>query len=124
MGRFAVTLALALTLIVLGCGLLPQSLHDSSPSGAMAHMAHDLDPPIFGPNRTCVPSEWVTGVIVPAQGGSAAIKTDDGVVRLLTWGSHNPAVVDWNRRYTIGGRQFTGALTLWACGGPNSVIPQ
>jgi len=123
MQRLAATLALAL--MVIGCGLIPQPTHDSSPSGAMAHIGGDLgDVHFTGPNGTCVPSEWVTGIIVPGASGEATIRSDDGVVRWLTWGSHNPAVVDWNRRYTIGGGEFTGPDTLWACGGADSVIPQ
>jgi hypothetical protein len=94
----------------------------------MAHMGSDLAMPLAygftGPNGTCVPSEWVTGVIVPGRSGETTIRADNGYVRRLTWGSGNPAVIDWNRRYTIGGRQFNGPDTLWACGGADSVIPQ
>lgn len=122
MRRTAVTLALAL--IVIGCALVPQPTHDSSPSGAMAHMGTDPGDVLSGPNGTCVPNEWVTGVIVPGASGEATIKDDHGYVRRLTWGFHNPAVVDWNRRYTIGGGEFTGRDTFWACGGADSVIPQ
>jgi hypothetical protein len=125
MKRLAATLAVAF--IVIGCGLLPQP-HDSSPSGAMAHMSYDTDSPFgfTGPNGTCVPEVWVTGKIVPVDGdgSDAAIRDDDGVVRRLTWGSHNPAVVDWNRRYNIGGSGRMGTDILWACGGADSVIPQ
>lgn len=77
-----------------------------------------------GPNGTCVPKEWVTGIIVPGASGEATIKDDHGFARRLTWGSHNPAVVDWNRRYTIGGGVFNSSDTFWACGGADSVIPQ
>jgi hypothetical protein len=119
MQRVALTVAVAF--LIAACGLIRERLGDSP----MAHMSYDLDPSVFtGPNGTCVPEEWVTGVIVPTEHGLAAIKTDGGVLRELTWGSHNPATVDWNHRYTIGGRPFTGPLTLWACGGADSVIPR
>ena len=122
MRRIVVTLALGF--VVIGCGLLPEP-HDSSPSGAMAHMGYDIYPVAEnGPNGACVPSEWVTGVIVRVEGGGVGIMADNGDVRRLTWGSRNPAVVDWDRRYTIGGREFTGPGTFWACGGADSVIPQ
>ena len=108
-------LVLALALIgSVGLGVLV-GVKDSS---AMAHMGYDP-----GGWDQCTPSEWVTGVIVPANGG-VGIKTDDGDVRRLTWGSRNPAVVEWDRRYTIGGHVFTGPDTFWACGGADSVIPQ
>ncbi len=92
----------------------------------MAHMSYDTDSAFgfTGPNGTCVPSEWVTGVIVPAAGGGVGIKADNGYVRWITWGSHNPAVVDWNRWYTIGGGVFNSPDTFWACGGADSVVPQ
>src|SRR5439155_20316867 len=106
MRRFAV--ALALVFIVIGCGLLPHPTHDSSPSGAMAHMGSDPDVHFTGPNGACVPKEWVTGIIVPATGGGVAIRDDSGFARRLTWGVHNPAVVHWNRRYTIGGGPVDG----------------
>jgi hypothetical protein len=109
--------ALGLALWLAGCGLLPAPPHDSSPSGAMAHMSFDLG------WENCPVEVWVTGVIVNSE-GSAAIRDDQGVVRLLTWGSHNTAVVDWDRRYRIGGRWFNTSDNLWACGGADAVIPQ
>ena len=119
------SLTVATSALVLGCGLLPGPTHDSSPSGAMAHVGQDLgDVHFTGPNDTCVPLHWVTGVIVPGRSGEATIREDDGDVRQLTWGSHNPAAVDWNRRYTIGGIWFNTSDNLWACGGADSVIPQ
>jgi hypothetical protein len=88
----------------------------------MAHVGGDIGD--AGPNGPCVPEVWVTGTIVADDRGSARIKSDDGVLRWITWGFHNPAVVDWGRRYTIGGRWFNSPDTLWACGGADSVIPQ
>ena len=73
--------------------------------------------------QNCAVQVWVTGVIVPASGGLAAIRDDHGVVRLLTWGSHNTAAVDWGRRYRIGGGWFNSSDNLWACGGAEAVIP-
>jgi hypothetical protein len=87
----------------------------------MAHMSTDAGS-AFG-DGTCVPEVWLTGTIVPDAGGSAVIRDDQGLVRRLMWGSHNPAVVDWNRRYTIGGvTRLTDGL--WACGGADSVLPE
>jgi hypothetical protein len=108
---------LVLVLWLCGCGLAPAP-HDSSPSGAMAHMAYDLN------WEPCPAEVWVTGVIVPGEYGLAEIKDDRGIVRLLTWGTHNTAVVDWGRRYRIGGRWFNTEANLWACGGADAVIPQ
>jgi hypothetical protein len=76
-------------------------------------------------NGTCVPTEWVTGVIVTGRSGEASIRDDRGYVRGLTWGAHTlPFVIDWNRRYTLAGHEFTGPHTLLACGGADSFIPQ
>jgi hypothetical protein len=120
MRQLAVTLALSL--VVGGCGSLPQPSHDSSPSGAMAHMAGDLG--WEGCPGGQQPDVWVTGVITPDASGTAAIRDDQGVVRGLVWGTHNTAVVDWGRRYRIGGVWFNTPSTLWACGGADAVIPQ
>jgi hypothetical protein len=116
MRRVAVTLAL--TLVVGACGSSQQLLHDSSPSGAMAHMARDLG------WENCPVEVWITGVITPDDSRNAAIRDDEGVVRGLVWGTDNTAVVDWGRRYRIGGRWFSGPSTFWACGGSEAVIPQ
>jgi hypothetical protein len=116
MRRVAVTLALSV--VAAGCGSLPQPPHDSSPSGAMAHMASDLG------WENCPVDVWVTGVITPDDSGMAAIRDDQGVVHALVWGTDNTAVVDWGRRYRIGGRWFSGVSTFWACGGADAVIPQ
>jgi hypothetical protein len=113
--RLATGLVLALWLC--GCGLVP-SPHDSSSAGAMAHMAGDLG------WEPCTAEVWVTGVIVPGEAGNAEIKDDQGVVRSLVWGTHNTAVVDWGRRYRIGGRWFNTESSLWACAGADTVIPQ
>jgi len=109
----AIVLALGLS----GCALAPAP-HDASPAGAMAHMAFDLG------WDNCPSTVWVTGVIVPGPSGNAVIRDDQGVVRSLVWGTHNTAVVDWGRTYTIGGRWFNSADTFWACGGADAVIPQ
>jgi hypothetical protein len=107
------TLALALWLA--GCG----SSHDSSASGAMAHMAFDLG------WEPCAAEVSVTGVIVPGEAGDAEIKDAQGVVHELVWGTHNTAVVDWGHRYTIGGTWFNAVgETLWACAGADAVIQQ
>ena len=116
MRRVAVTLALSL--VIVACGPLPQPSHDSSASGAMAHMAVDLG------WEDCPVELWVTGVITPDNMGNAAIRDDQGVLRGLVWGTHNTAVVDWGRRYRIGGTWFSTPETLWACGGADAVIPQ
>jgi hypothetical protein len=113
--RAITTLGLAIGLA--GCGLA-QSPHDSSASGAMAHMAGDLG------WEACAAVVWVTGVIVPGESGQATIRDDQGVVRQLVWGTHNTGVVDWGNRYRIGGRWFNTETTLWACGGADAVIPQ
>ena len=110
--------ALGLALWLAGCAGLVPAPHDSSPSGAMAHMAADLN------WEPCPITVWVTGVIVPGQAGDAEIKDDQGILRGIVWGSHNDAVVDWGRRYSIGGRWFNTEATLWACGGAAAVIPQ
>jgi hypothetical protein len=102
---------------IAGCGLLPAP-HDSSPAGAMAHMAGDLG------WENCSVELWVTGVIIPGESGQATIRDDQGVVRGIVWGSSNTGVVDWDRRYRIGGRWFNTPDTLWACGGADAVIPQ
>jgi hypothetical protein len=116
-----VVAACSLALFVAGCGLLPRPTHDSSPDGAMAHIGGAIPD---GPNAVpCVPQHWVTGVIVPDARGNATIRDDHGDAKWLTWGPFNPAVVDWNRRYTIGGVWFTTSDTLLACGGADSVIP-
>lgn len=109
--------ALVLALWLSGCGLAPAS-HDSSPAGAMAHMARDLN------WEPCSTDVWVTGVIVPGEAGDAQIRDDQGIVRSLVWGAHNNAVVDWGRSYRIGGRWFNTEATLWACAGADAVIPQ
>jgi hypothetical protein len=109
--------ALVITLWVSACGLAPPS-HDSSPAGAMAHMPADLG------WENCPISVWVTGVIVRGSGGQAVIRDDQGVVRSIVWGSSNTGVVDWDRRYRIGGSWFNTDDTLWACGGVDAVIPQ
>jgi hypothetical protein len=113
--RLATGLVLALWLC--GCGLVPAP-HDSSPAGAMAHMAGDLG------WEPCAAEVWVTGVIVPGEADNAEIKDDQGVVRSLVWGTHNTAVVDWGRRYRIGGRWFNSEASLWACAGADAVIPE
>ncbi len=113
--RRAITI-LGLAILLAGCGLAPMP-HDSSPSGAMAHMARDLG------WDNCLVEVWVTGVIVPDSAGHAAIRDDHGVVRSLTWGSSNTGAVDWNRSYRIGGRWFNTSDNLWACGGAGAVIP-
>ena len=115
MRRIAIGLGIALSLT--GCGLMPWP-HDSSAAGAMGHMTGDLG------WENCPVEVWVTGVIVPNSNGDASIKDDQGVVRKLVWGTHNTAVVDWDRRYRIGGRWFNTSDTLWACGGAGAVIPQ
>jgi hypothetical protein len=109
--------ALVLAVWLSGCGLAPAP-HDSSPAGAMAHMGGDLG------WEPCAAEVWVTGVIVPGEAGNAEIKDDQGVVRSLVWGTHNTAVVDWGRRYRIGGRWFNTESSLWACAGAEAVIPQ
>ena len=87
----------------------------------MAHMTTDTAPSL--PN--CTADVWVTGIIVPGTNGEPSIRDDQGLVRLLIWGSHNTAVVDWGSRYRIGGQWFDGYnLELWACAGANAVIPQ
>jgi hypothetical protein len=83
----------------------------------MAHMMGDLG------WENCPVELWITGVIVRGGSGEAAIRDDQGVVRQLVWGSSNTAVVDWDRRYRIGGRWFNSESTLWACGGADAVIP-
>lgn len=115
MRRAAVTLALSL--VVGGCGSAAWPSHDSSASGAMAHMAYDL-----GWER-CPIERWITGVIV-LDSGRTAIMDDQGVIYALVWGSENTADVDWDRRYRIGGRWFSEPSTFWACGGADAVIPQ
>jgi hypothetical protein len=110
--------ALGLALWIAGCGLVPSS-HDSSASGAMAHMAGDLG------WEPCPASVWITGLIVPGEAGDAEIKDDQGVVHPLVWGTHNTGVVDWGRRYRIGGKWFNAdGATFWACAGADAVIPQ
>jgi hypothetical protein len=109
MRKVAVTLAL--WLVVAGCGLS---------GSAMDHMARDLNWP-----NCANPGVWVTGVITPGVDGSAGIRDDDGVVHGLVWGSANTGVVEWGRRYRIGGRWFNEeAGVFWACGGADAVIPQ
>ncbi|MEA2606925.1 MAG: hypothetical protein QOI00_1682 [Chloroflexota bacterium] len=115
MRRMVTGLVLALWLC--GCGLAPAP-HDSSPSGAMAHMGYDLN------WEPCSAGVSVTGVIVPGGAGDAEIKDDQGVVRSLVWGTHNTAVADWGRRYKIGGRWFNTEASLWACAGADAVSPQ
>jgi hypothetical protein len=113
--RAITTLGLAIGLA--GCGLAP-SPHDSSPSGAMAHMAGDLG------WEPCAAVVWVTGVIVPGESGQATIRDDQGVVTQLVWGTHNTGVMEWGNRYRIGGRWFNTETTFWACAGADAVIPQ
>lgn len=113
MRRVAVTLALSL--VVGGCGPLPELPQGS----AMEHMLGDA-----GGWPNCQPVVWVTGVITPDEYGNAAIRADLGGVHPLVWGSANTAVVEWGRRYRIGGQWFNGPPTLWACGGADAVIPQ
>jgi hypothetical protein len=84
----------------------------------MAHMAFDLG---WGP---CPAQLWITGVIVRGDSGQATIRDDQGVVRQLVWGTHNTGVVDWDRRYRIGGQWFNPETTFWACAGADAVIPQ
>ena len=108
---------LTLGLLLAGCGLFAGA-HDSSPSGAMAHMAFDLNWP------PCQAAVWITGVIVPGTAGDAEIKDDQGIVRRLVWGTHNTGVVDWGLRYRIGGRWFNPDTAFWACAGADAVIPQ
>lgn len=112
-----VAVTLALSLVVAGCGLLPQP----SPSGrAMEHMLGDP-----GGWQNCTVRVWVTGVITPNAEGWAAIRDDQGVLHNLVWGSSNTGVVEWGRRYLIGGVWFgTPGADLWACGGKDAVIPQ
>ena len=112
MRRVAVTLALSL--VVGGCGPLPQPPQGS----AMERMTGDLGWPNCQPVRV-----WVTGVITPDEYGNAAIRDDQGVVYPLVWGSANTAAVEWGRRYRIGGQWFN-ETSLWACGGADAVIPQ
>jgi hypothetical protein len=90
---------------------------------AMPHMARDLN------WEPCAAELWITGVIVPGTMGDAEIRDDQGATHGLVWGTHNSAVVDWGRRYRIGGRWFdppdgTFAGTFWACAGADAVIPQ
>ncbi len=113
-----VVVTLALSLVLAGCGSLPQLSHDTSPAGAMANMLSDLE------WENCPVEVWVTGTITPDDYGRAAIMDDQGVLRGLVWGTHNTAVVDWGRRYRIGGRWFGTPSTLWACGGADAVISQ
>jgi hypothetical protein len=115
-----VAVTLALSLVVAGCGPAPSSTRGSFPSGgAMAHMMRDLAWP------NCPVERWITGVITPNASGFAAIQDDEGgVVRDLVWGTHNTGVVEWGRRYRIGGRWFNTPQTFWACGGADAVIPQ
>jgi hypothetical protein len=108
---------LGLALGLAGCGLVPAP-HDSSPAGAMAHMAYDLG------WEPCPADLWITGVIVPGSSGEVTIRDDQGVVRGLVWGTHNTGVVDWNRRYRIGGHCFNEPTPFWACAGADAVIPQ
>jgi hypothetical protein len=105
-----VAVTLALSLVVAGCG----------PSGsAMGHMLGDA-----GGWPNCGVDVWVTGVITPNADGFAAIRDDQGVLRNLVWGSSNTGVVEWGRRYRIGGIWFNTPADLWACGGEDAVIPQ
>ncbi len=116
MRRKAATLALPLFLAACAPGPTP---YDSSPSGAMAHMSGDLnmDP--------CTASVWITGVIVGQEQGFVGLRDDRGVVYPLIWGSHNTAVVDYGRRYKIGGTWFpVFEGRFWACAGADAVIPQ
>jgi hypothetical protein len=130
-----ITASLALAMCLLGCGAARASLGaaqaspDSSasgamatfdPSGPMANMAHDLDPPGVYPCPTTV---WITGVIVRDGRGHAVIQDDQGVVTPLVWGTRNTAVVEWGHRYRIGGGWFDD-YALWACAGADAVIPQ
>jgi hypothetical protein len=107
-----VAVTLALSLVLAGCG----------PSGsAMDHMIGNAG---YWPNCPN-PGVWVTGVITPGVEGRASIKDDDGVVHGLVWGSDKTAVVEWGRRYRIGGRWWNEeGGDLWACGGADAVIPQ
>jgi hypothetical protein len=90
----------------------------SSLNSAMKAMPRD----VFG--QGCDPSVWVTGVIVWSDSGPA-IKEDTGDIHPLIWGSQNTAVVEWDRRYRLGGVWFYGnGTTFWACGGADAVIPQ
>jgi hypothetical protein len=111
-----VAVTLALSLVVAGCAL-------PSPSGsAMTHMTFDLG--WTGCPGGMQPDVWVTGVVTPNADGFAAIKDDQGVLRNLVWGSNNTAVVEWGRRYRIGGTWFNTPDSLWACGGADAVIPR
>ena len=109
---------LALSLVVAGCGLLPQSPQGS----AMDHMTSDLG--WEGCPGGQEPDVWVTGVITPDDSGSAAIRDDQGVIHGLVGGSNNTAMVEWGHRYRSGGVWFNTPSTLWACGGADAVIPQ
>jgi hypothetical protein len=90
----------------------------------MDHMGRDILPPCC---RECAAEVWVTGVIVPRKlefGVDVTIREDDGSVIPLFWGSANTAVVEWNKRFTIGGRWFNSPdQGLLACGGADAVIP-
>jgi hypothetical protein len=103
--------ALALAALLAGCGSIAGTPATSS-------MARD----VF--NQPCDATNWVTGVIVQGSGGEAALRTDQGEVIGLVWGSQNDAVVYWGSRYRIGGTWFGGPERFWACAGAQAVIPQ
>lgn len=128
MGRVAAILVLALGLA--GSVAPP---HDSSASGAMARLCDPTGCSAGDQNaEPCTASVWITGVIVPGQRwGDVEIRDDQGVLHWLIWGSHNTAVVDWNRRYRLGGQWIIngfgaegGGATFWACAGADAVIPR
>ena len=111
--RLQLLAALALAPLLAGCGSL------SGSSGAMQHMARDLG------WEHCPATVWLTGVVVPGEQGEASLEDDQGVVHMLIWGTHNTGVVDWNRRYKLGGRWFNAnGGAFWACAGAEAVVPQ
>jgi hypothetical protein len=112
--RIVLALWLTLAAVILGRGA-----YDKYVYGAMAHMSGDLGWP------PCPVSLSLTGVIVPGAAGDAELRDDQGVMHPLVWGTHNTAVVDWNRRYSIGGKWFDAVGgTFWACAGAHAVIPE
>ena len=84
----------------------------------MGHLSYDLNAP------PCGAEAWIEGVIVADQDGRTAIRTDQGVVTPLMWGSGNTAEVEWGRRYRIGGSRNTIDDMFWACAGATAVIPE
>ena len=126
-----VAITLALSLVVAGCGNGSEpspsasAMEQQPPSGSamdrMMRAAGGWD----GCPGGLPPDVWVTGVITPNEDGFAAIRDDEGDLHTLVWGSSNTGVVEWGRRYRIGGNWFRGeGNDLWACGGATAVIPQ